>query len=234
MFLSENRTMFIVMSLFGNEGMGPKDIPQTKEEVRKIMHTPNQTTFLEIYGYVSLDPKGWSEKNDMYDFKSLKREMTEPYYVAHRDVQMYDETYTTWGFNKVTQVFDMNATKYKMKVLPDLFMIHLNHASIKGFRYWRKGYKYDKRHNLKVGTSVERWRNLPGLITNAYYPPLFSPKAQDIVSCSANVAEDVVFAGLQDRINSKRAKVKSFKAYLLFLVLILVPLTAVMLKGIFC
>lgn len=162
--------MFSVMPLFGCKGITADKIPQTKQKVREILHDPNQTVFFDMYGYMSLDAKGWSNKSEMYQFELPEMEIIEPYYVAHRNVQLYDETYITWGFNKVTQIYDMKSVGYKIMILPDVYMVHLNHSDIKGFKNWDKGYVHDERHNLKIGTSVNRWMNFPGLLTNTHYP----------------------------------------------------------------
>ena len=236
MFLSENRTMFVVMPLFDNKGMSPKEILQTKEEVRRILHTPNQTTFADVRGYVSLDPKGWPEKDGMYEFQYPANESAEPYYVAHRDIQLYDETLVTWGLNKVTQIFDMNAVQYRMVVLPDVFMVHLNHASIKGFSYWKRGFRNDKRNGMKIVTAASRWKNLPGMLTNAYYPPWLRLKAQDIIYCNAN-DDNYIYNRLieiRSKLDAARSNVKSFKVYLFALLCLSIPLTMLLLKETFC
>lgn len=211
MFMKEKKTMFIVIPLFGKKGLDPKKIPQTKEEVGKILNTPNQSTFLDMYGYVSLDAKGWTKKDKMYEFHLPDKEVVEPYYVAHRNVQLYDETYITWGFDKVTQIYDMKSVGYKMIVLPDLFMIHLNHSDLKGFKNWEKGYLRDERHNLKIGTSVNRWTNLPGLLTNSFYPQWLKSNEKRIPQCKNG--GDKRLAGLQIELEFTRNKVKSIKSF---------------------
>lgn len=82
-------------------------------------------------------------------------------YIGHRNVQLYDGTFVSWGFDKVTQIYGMNPLDYKLNVLPDLYIIHLNHMDIKGYKDWFSGHLRDKRHNLKIGTSSEQVEERP-------------------------------------------------------------------------
>lgn len=221
--------MFIVIPLFGEKGLEPDKIPQSKKEVEKILNTPNQSTFLDVYGYVSLNAKSWSSKDSIYEFELPKKEVVEPYYIAHRNVQLYDETYITWGFNKVTQILDMKAVGYTMKVLPDTFMIHLNHADIKGFTNWESGYMKDERHNLKIGTSVNRWQNLPGLLTNSYYPPWLKSEFLSTFSC-INPINDQKLADLRNELSLFDDRVRSLKVILVMLIVVLIGFILIIIR----
>lgn len=183
--------MFLVSIFFGNKGLDPKKIPQTKKELEKVLKTPNQTSFTtDIFGYRTFNISEWLESKEMYDFEYNISTSYEPYYVVRRNSQLYDETFVTWGYNKVTQIFDMNVVGYKMKILPDSYMIHLNHSDLKGFKYWFKGFKQDARNQMKVGTSINRWQNLPGLLTNTYFPPWLNRNATKITICEDYYSKD--------------------------------------------
>ena len=201
--------MFVVFSFFGNKGLLPDKIPQTKAELERILKNKTQNTFkTDIFGYELYDFEHWFKEKDIYNFEYPQEAQFEPYYVSHRNIQLYDETYVNWGFNKITQIFDMNAVGYDMKVLPDVFMIHLNHSDIKGFKYWKGRYKYNERHQLKVGTSMNRIQKLPGLLTNTYYPPWLRNYTGK-VSCKYSSTEKLVALG--NKIDSTRSTIRTYK-----------------------
>lgn len=222
--------MFVVFSFFGNKGLLPDKIPQTKAELEKILMNKTQNTFkTDIFGYELYDFEHWFKEKDIYNFEYPQEAQFEPYYVSHRNIQLYDETYVNWGFNKITQIFDMNAVGYDMKVLPDVFMIHLNHSDIKGFKYWKGRYKYNERHQLKVGTSMNRIQKLPGLLTNTYYPPWFKNISNTFMP--DNYSETQILYELENTINPIRSSIRMYKALLIILLSILVGLIVVIFRN---
>lgn len=212
--------MFIVFSFFGLKGLDPDKIPQTKTDIGKILSNKSQTIFnTKIFGYDLYNFTHWLEMNDVYNFTYLEKAQFEPYYVAHRNIQFYDETYVTWGFNKLTQILDMNEVGYNMKVIPDLYMIHLNHSDIKGFKSWKFETK-DARHNMKVGTSMNRLQKLPGLLTNTYYPPWLQGYTKVTVNISESGTQKLF--RLNQKLKSSKSYVRALKTILVFALMVFV------------
>lgn len=224
--------MFIVFSFFGLKGLDPDKIPQTKTDIGKILSNKSQTIFnTKIFGYDLYNFTHWLEMNYIYNFTYPIKKQFEPYYVAHRNIQFYDETYVTWGFNKLTQILDMNEVGYNMKVIPDLYMIHLNHSDIKGFKSWRHKYKYDARHHTKVGTSTNRLQKLPGLLINSYYPPWLDDDMKAFI-CPAYYGTQIL-ADLRNELELAESFVSTLKSLLLFILGIFAFLVVVMIVNIF-
>lgn len=219
--------MFITFSFFGNKGLDPNNIPQSKAEIGKTLRDPNQDTFItNIFGYELYNFTHWLENDAIYNFSYPVKAQFEPYYVTHRNAQLYDETYVTWGFNKLTQILDMNAVGYSMKVIPDVFMIHLNHGDIKGFKNWRNKYRYDERHHTKVGTSMNRIQKLPGMLINTYYPPWLKNNMKALL-CE-NYFGTQVLIQLREELVLARSTVSIFKTFLLVFLCILACLVTIL------
>ena len=220
--------MFLVFSFFGRQGLLPDKIPQSKAELAKILSNKTQEAFTtDIWGYEHYNFTHWLKTDEIYNFTYPSKSQFEPYYVTHRNAQFYDETYVTWGFNKVTQIFDMNAVGYSMKVLPDVFMVHLNHSDIKGFKYWKGEYSYDRRHHLKVGTSTNRFQKLPGLLTNTYYPDWLRNNTINL-SCEYSNTERLI--ALRSKIKTAKSTVRMYKTFVFFSVCVFISLAFIRVK----
>lgn len=179
----DNKVMLAAIPFNGDKGLDPKKIPRTKAEILEYsrrgtkpgLQPKNET------GYYQLNVKKWMESDEMYEPVLSKKTFAEPYYLINRHIQLYDETFIAWGHDKVTQVYDMRAAGYKLKVLPDAYMVHLNHSDIKNYRKWNAKFNNGPRNRIKVGTAVNRRTALPGLFANTYYPEwlgdgIFCPK----------------------------------------------------------
>lgn len=221
--------MFLVSSFFGGKGLDPKKIPQTKAEIEKLLDDPEQTTLTTaVSGYKDYNLTKWLKSTEIYDFNYNVLSSYEPYYVAHRNIQYYDETYVTWGYNKVTQLFDMNTVGYKVKILPDAFMIHLNHNDIKGFKSWNKGFKKEQRHHMKVGTSTNRWLQLPGLLINSYFPPWAERNGSIVMPCEQSSAQRL--AVVKDKLKSTKESIHVYKTFCVVLLGVLVGIVLFAIK----
>lgn len=53
----------------------------------------------------------------------------EPFYIAKKDFPLYDERFKQYGYNRISQVCEMNIAGYNFGVLNNAFLIH------KGFKY---------------------------------------------------------------------------------------------------
>ncbi|VDI47281.1 Hypothetical predicted protein [Mytilus galloprovincialis] len=61
----------------------------------------------------------------------------EPFYIAKKDFPLYDERFKQYGYNRISQVCEMNIAGYNFGVLNNAFLIH------KGFKY-RDGFHKNK------------------------------------------------------------------------------------------
>ncbi|VDP67041.1 unnamed protein product [Echinostoma caproni] len=60
----------------------------------------------------------------------------EPYVVVHRDAPKFDARFVGFGWNKASYIMSLDATGYRMFVLPDVFVLHLPHSpSVEVLRY---------------------------------------------------------------------------------------------------
>lgn len=176
--------MLIAFAFDGGDGLDPMKIPETKTELIKYVSKNNTPTISpkKSWGYRFLNGNTWMRSNKVYKLKLSKQAFVEPYYLANRNIQLYDETMITWGYDKVTQVYDMREVGYKLKVMPDAYMIHLSHNDIKGYKGWIGNWGTNMpRESMKTGTADIRRAVFPGLFTNTYYPewlwdPCFSDK----------------------------------------------------------
>lgn len=48
----------------------------------------------------------------------------EPFYVSRANVPLYDERFKRYGFNRISQVYELHVAGYKFLVLNNLFLIH--------------------------------------------------------------------------------------------------------------
>lgn len=177
--MKEHRTLFVFPTLNATQGIGPERIPQTKEELADILAKPDPEQIIKIRSHLSYKPlkvMEWLKKTSIYNISLKPETIFEPYFVAHRDMQFYDEIFNSYGFNKLSQVYDMRNLEYKLKMLPDVFAVHIDHTSLNSTD-WFKNYGRLSRYNLKVGAFMARRKKLPGLLTNTYKPPLLAHKS---------------------------------------------------------
>ena len=171
--MKEPRTLFVIPILNATRGIEPEMIPQTKEELAAILEKPISEQTVQIRDQLSYKPlkiMEWLNKTDIYNITLEPKELFEPYFVAHRSMQFYDEIFNSYGFNKLSQVYDMRNLGYNMVMLPDVFAIHIDHTSLNSTD-WFKTYGKYSRYSLKVGAFVTRYKELPGMLTNTYEPP---------------------------------------------------------------
>lgn len=163
--------MLIAFPFNGNRGLDPKKIPESKEKLLKYFKKKNPGIKPKKgTGYGELKINWWVRNKEVFELHLPRDSSFEPYYISNRYIQLYDETFVTWGFDKITQIKDMRRLGYKIKVMPDAFMVHLNHKDIKGYNEWSTGLNRGPRYRTKVGTSLGRMAAIPGFITNTFYP----------------------------------------------------------------
>ena len=171
LFLSEPKTLFVTGLFDAKKGVSLSDIPQNKSELISLWNRKGDKLILprDRGAFREWNHHRWKGTNDIYEIWTSS--YFEPYSVAHRTTQFYDETYVTWGVDKVEQVRSLKKLGYKTKVLPEAFVIHLSHDDLdKDYKGWYDGLNDGPRTQMKLGTSDNRKKALPGLLANNYYP----------------------------------------------------------------
>jgi hypothetical protein len=80
----------------------------------------------------------------------------EPYFIADKsDLPRYDARFAGYGNDKAVQTYEMSWRGFKFLVMPDSFVIHIEHEA----GPWRYRYLFDdisllKRHHLSFGALV--------------------------------------------------------------------------------
>ena len=110
----------------------------------------------------------WLKKDKVYEVTLNKNKGFEPYFVTHRNAILYDEIFNGCGFDKVSQVHDMRAMGYKLKMLPDSFIVHLNHNDLNVSSSWCRNFARSIRYQMKTADSMQRHYKFPGLFANSY------------------------------------------------------------------
>lgn len=105
------------------------DFPKDKQELLQMLSEKSVYTFRQDIwpkGHAPTNYKHWKTATVPYivhwapDF--------EPYIAVSRNVTQYDTRFVGFGWNKVSQIMELNAQGYEFVVLPDGFIIHLPHS----------------------------------------------------------------------------------------------------------
>ena len=172
--MSEPSSLFISPALDAAKDVGVERIPKSKAELVEILNKPYEERFIKEKPQASYRlqniPK-WKNMNGTFEIVLSKGKFIEPYFVTHRYTMFYDEIFNSYGRDKATQLETMVDIGFKMKVLPDTFIVHLSHESLKNFPNWFTGFKTDKRYELKGTTFKSFTKAFRGIYANAYYPP---------------------------------------------------------------
>ena len=174
--MSEPHTLFVVPTFDASPGVGINDIPKDKKELALSLNKSDSEKILrpkQEPSYSHQKIPYWLTQNDVYDINLAGVPHFEPYFVAHRTTMLYDEVFNGCGYDKLAHVKNMIYLDYKFKMLPDVFIAHLDHSGIKNFVYWCTGYKPDgQRSQIRISEFNSVASNLKGLLVNNYQPPL--------------------------------------------------------------
>lgn len=209
--------MLVTIPFNAKDGVDPRKIPATKAEILALStdenspFQPKQET-----GYYQANIPKWKEAEGLYKPHLSEITFFEPYYLASRNIQFYDETFITWGLDKVTQVYDMRKLGYNLQILPETFMVHLSHNDIKNYRAWNIGFNNGPRYSIKIKTSLDRRKEIPGLLTNTYYPSWL----KRTIMCDKRDPERL--NTLKEEIAFLKGEVGNYKSLLSVLVVILI------------
>ena len=77
------------------------------------------------HGHFATNYELWEKTSDPY---TVKWELYyEPYVMVKSNVVRYDQRFVGYGFNKASQIMELNAQGYEFVVLPNAFVIHIPH-----------------------------------------------------------------------------------------------------------
>lgn len=218
--MDEPGSLFIVPAFDSTKGFKMKYIPRSKKELAGILKLPkSQRRIHEKYhlSYIPQNISYWLKQDNVYDCELSEKDFFEPYFVAHRNIPLYDEVFNGCFQDKLSHVSSLRVLRYKMKMLPDVFIIHLSHKDLKNYVNWCRGYTTGKRFQMRKSSSDAISRELMGFYENTHYPSLFynssTPETlQDLCSCRQ---------GLSEKIARERLIVRFLKTITIFLFVLL-------------
>lgn len=82
----------------------------------------------------------WETVNgsDLYELSSSEKAGQEPYYVMKKEYRvLYDEVFVGCGFDKLSQLYELSVAQYRMYLLSEGFLIHLDSNKL-SYSYRRK------------------------------------------------------------------------------------------------
>lgn len=215
-FLNETHSVFITPAIDAARGVGPEQIPQTKEKLVDAMKEQKSKRKFKEKLHTSYKPQNisyWLEQNDIYECKVEKNHIFEPYFVTHRNSIMYDEIFNGCMYDKLSYANNVRTLEFKLNMLPDAFIVHLDHSALKNYSNWCRGYSIGKRYLLKENSFNVFSKNLKGLIANRYYPPWLRNGSTTEAGIYKN-------KNVQKKIVEKRSMIKFLKTCLCLLVVV--------------
>lgn len=188
LFLNEPHTLFVTPAFDAIDGIELEHIPKNKKELIAILKKPEDKREIYPKKYPSYRPQNiskWMNKKGIYKVIMSRGDYFEPYFVTHRYTMLYEEMFNSYGYNKLSQVESMQKTGHSFKMLPDTFIVHLSHGTIKNYTPWDEQFSKNKRYMMKDNTFRAMKNFLPGLFVNSYYPSWL--KKADILDCSSHL-----------------------------------------------
>jgi glycosyltransferase-like protein LARGE len=133
--LKHNKVAFVVPAfereIANNETVTIQDLPLTKEALTKVKGKRGKLFIFHRSYYRGHGPtryRKWYQTNT--SFRVKYRMLYEPYLVVYRAADNFPRFYEPlagFGRNKQSWVEELAAAQYEFHVLPDSFLIHINH-----------------------------------------------------------------------------------------------------------
>lgn len=141
-----NQTVVLVVPSF--ESKPENEIPQDKEQLLRLWRLEKLRPFYFDVCWKCQRPLLY----DKWQFlsKSVNLDVAyfinwqdpwEPFYIAPKDVPLYDERFKQYGFNRISQVCETNIAGYHFGVLNNAFLVH------KGYKYTENFHKTKEMEN---------------------------------------------------------------------------------------
>eukprot|EP00761_Pharyngomonas_kirbyi_P011974 gb/GECH01012000.1/.p1 GENE.gb/GECH01012000.1/~~gb/GECH01012000.1/.p1 ORF type:complete len:364 (+),score=56.91 gb/GECH01012000.1/:1-1092(+) len=140
------------------------------EEIKRSKAEQFHKHFAESHRKV--DYAWWKEAEEPYDIEYEDR--FEPYFVGHRSMPLYDERLMGYGYNKVSQVYELWTRSYQFRVLPHDFVMHVKHSYS---RKLRSSTQRDKNKNLFEQMQQELYQET-GRKWPVFGKPIFNDKKE--------------------------------------------------------
>lgn len=218
--MNEYNTLFISPALDALPGVKMEHIPRNKEELKKIFELPEGERKIVERKHVLYRPQRileWMTMNDTYELKIQGSGNFEPYFVVHRNTPLYDETFAGCYYDKLSHVNNMRYLRFKMMMLPDTFIIHLNHTDLGNYTDWCHDYKkLGNRYKLKTSTFEAMIRTFKGLLANPYYPPWLGNMSSSVLRRCSKEEEACDVNGFTLKIVKVRSQIQFLETSLVF------------------
>ena len=221
MFLSEPKSLFITPAFDAKEGIELAQIPQSKSELLELLNVPEEERKLRpkpFPSYILQNISKWATQDEIYNVTLSKGDYFEPYFVTHRSTMFYDEIFNGWGYDKLSQVESMQEAGHNFKMLPDTFMVHLNHGGLKAYTNWGTNFVRTKRYYLKDFSFRMLKLKFKGFLVNDYYPPWLIPVEMD--ECQVSMDPHKV-REVRKKVNDAKATAQDLRRLLNILLVVL-------------
>ncbi len=119
------------------------DFPRNKSQVVSMLNAGDLFTFrYHVWkkGHSPTNFDYWRKAERPYKVKWISD--FEPYVVVKSDVVKYDTRFVGFGWNKVSQMMELDSQGYEFVVLPEAFMVHMPHAPSADIVHYRQTRHY--------------------------------------------------------------------------------------------
>lgn len=174
--MNASDSLFIAPALDAIKNVKARQIPQSKKALAEEFKKPESLRKIREklhLSYIAQNISYWLTQDKVYDCKLSESDIFEPYFVAHRDIPLYDEVFNGCFQDKLSHVNSLRELGYKMKMLPDVYIVHLHHRNLKKYVNWCRNYTIGKRLEMRKYSTYVISRELRGFLKNTHYPSLF-------------------------------------------------------------
>ncbi|CAL5227189.1 g10104 [Coccomyxa viridis] len=131
----------------GGGEMALKAQASTKQELKQLYDDRQVVQFAEFYpvGHRSTNYKKWFSSPEPYPIRF--KSGYEPYVlVARKIMPWYDERFRGYGWDKVMQIYQMDAMNFHFVAHPNAWVVHRPHAPSSGYNHTFTGEAYTLKH----------------------------------------------------------------------------------------
>lgn len=125
------RTVYVVPTYEMSDELIKEKLPTDKNSLlESIYRKESRPFYVEVCWkcHKHTDYKSWEEAPTIQSVEVVYevswKDPWEPFYVSRANVPLYDERFKQYGFNRISQVYELHVAGYKFLVLNNLFLIH--------------------------------------------------------------------------------------------------------------